>query len=107
MIPNFVFTDEVKKIAQTAKITDLTTHYSTWKQHGEDNKINGKKLYDIECPDIYAGEIDDGVMTDIFLIHQTERTNNTYYLLTEILHLRQLSLFSKVHTRMNMKIIVL
>lgn len=62
MIPNFVFTDEVGKIEQTAKNTVLTNHYSIWKQY----KINGKNLYDIECPDIYAGEIDDGVMTDIF-----------------------------------------
>lgn len=52
MIPNFVFTDEVGKIEQTAKNTVLTNHYSIWKQY----KINGKNLYDIECPDIYAGE---------------------------------------------------
>ena len=56
MIPNFVFTDEVGKIEQTAKNTVLTNHYSIWKQY----KINGKNLYDIECPDIYAGEIING-----------------------------------------------
>lgn len=73
MIPNFVFTDEVKKIEQTDK------HYQTWKKHGEDNKINGKNLYDIECPDIYAGEIDDGVMTDIFF-NPSDRKNKQHLL---------------------------
>lgn len=75
MIPNFVFTDKVKKIVQT-------THYQTWKtwkKHGDDNKINGKNLYDIECPDIYAGEIDDGVMTDIFF-NPSDRKNKQHLL---------------------------
>jgi hypothetical protein len=75
MIPNFVFTDEVGKIEQTAKNTVLTNHYSIWKQY----KINGKNLYDIECPDIYAGEIDDGVMTDIFF-NPSDRKNKQHLL---------------------------
>lgn len=66
MIPNFAFTDEVEKIVQTEKNNVLTKHYHIWKKHGKDNKINGKNLYDIECPDIYAGDVDKGNVTSWF-----------------------------------------
>lgn len=75
MIPNFVFTDEVGKIVQTAKNTDLTNHYSTWKQRGEDNKIDGRNLYDIECPDIYAGEIENKTVLETFFNPNTRENN--------------------------------
>ena len=47
---NFDFIQKVKEIEQNANNEILTDHFNTWMN----------KKYNNECPDIYAGEVDNG-----------------------------------------------
>lgn len=48
---NFDFIQKVKEIEQNANNKILTDHFNTWKCN---------ENYNNECPDIYAGEVDNG-----------------------------------------------